>query len=349
MQTKPNALSLYENELWCACELSQNLIRINIENKEIEEVVRLPFELRKDSEEYVLVHAYKNAVLLAQNIQNAIYIYTKGTANWERIDFKKIGNGGQLFTCSLVFGDSIYLFPGSSDNVVTYNILSGEIQLKTKLLSYLNESMKTELMVINPVSKLNDTEVVGITSISNAVFFYNVADDKIEIVRVGDESAKYSSCACACGSVLLYDKNNCLIRKIDNEGNICDEIKLPFGVYRLLSYSDEIVLIDSVYGNDLYIVDSSLKKYTKCQKTEMFKCTKSNVLGKVIQGDGYTYYYNRLNNSICIIDMSGIVDSYAMPSFDHQIEKGILENCKGRIIDESEEFSLSNYLSMLAI
>lgn len=349
MRVKPNALSLFGNELWCACELSQNLIRIDILTNVIEEVSKLPFELRKDSEEYVLIYAYDEGILLAPNVQSTIYIYKKREHKWQQIDFEKIGNGGQLYSCSIGFDQSVYMFPGSSDNITVYNTSSGKIEQKRKLLSYINSRLNTSIMVINPVCQLDEHRVVGTTSVGNYVFIYNVLNDQVDMFTVGDDGANYSSCLSLNGAVVLYDKNNCLLRMINEERQIINEIKMPNGGYRVLKYSDEIVLLDSVYGNDLYIIEASLNNYVKCQKGCGFTPGKSNVLGRIIHGDNLTYYYNRVCNSICSINLNGIIESQEMPVLGEKIKKSIIENSKGKIITESKELSLSEFLSMVSM
>ena len=349
MRVKPNALSLYKNELWCACEISQNLIMIDTHNNSITEAVPLPFELKKDSEEYVVMQAFESGVVVAENIMNSLFIYEKDRKKWNKIDFEKIGNGGQLFSCSYRFGDDIYLFPGSSDEIVVYNIASRSVAMKKKLLSWINEIINKELCVINPVCVLNNHEVVGTNSENNEIFIYNVLDDKAKTVRIGRDDAKYSSCASPKGKIILFDKNNCCLVLLDDNMNIYKEMKIPKGGYRLLKYSDEYVLVDSIYEDDIYIVDANLDSSIVQKKCNNVNIRRRNNLGRIVSGSGEVYYYNRVDNALYLIDVHGMVKNSSLPELGEDIARNILQRYGGTTIIERNDFTIENYTWLLSI
>lgn len=348
MRIKSSSFSIYGNELWCVCELSQTLIKIDFLTNTIEETSNLPFEINKEMEDGVLIYAFNYGVMLVPNIQSTIFVYMKNEHEWRQIDFFNNNKGGYLFACLIEFGNSIYMFPGTSDDIIVYNILNGKVEHKRKLLSYISSKLSTKVRIINPVCKMGNHRVVGTTSVNNSVFIYDVLNDDIDIFKVGDDASVYSSCAFAKEKIILYDKTTCTLRMIDEKHNVINEVKVPFGTYRLLKYSEEIMLLDSFNSNDIYIIDNTLKNclvYSKCDKSEI---RKENGLGKVICGDGMTYYYNVLTNSICSIDLNGFVKCQEMPNYNDKLKRCIIENTNNRVIKEDNEVSLSYYLSVLS-
>ena len=326
----------------------QALIRVDIGTGDIEEWIGLPFILDKGSEEYAVVHAYDNGVLVVPNVDSVLYVYYPERREWEEIKFEKIGNGRQLFSCSYRNGDSIYLFPGSSDNVVVFNTISKDVTIRIKLLSELNACMNTDIKVLNPVCVV-DSKVIGVTSLNNIVFIYDLQNENIETKKIGKEGSQYSSCISFSDEVILYDKTNCSLLLLDKNMEVIKEMKIPTGGYRVLKYSDDYLIVDSLYGNTIFIIDKYVEECIEAKKSEEALNGNSNVLGVMLYDEKKTYYYNKIDNSLYSINEGRLIKIMEIPHLNDDIKKNILNTRSRKLRVENYAYNLSDFVSLLSI
>lgn len=313
------------------------LFCVDLENACVRKTYLIPYEeYYGEYELYIRIIVYGDFLWLIPGLANRIVIFNKKTEQFKAIDMlrKKEWKGDGFFSGAYQYKHFLYCIPAAFLKLIRINLKTREIVClkdfsvygeRYNLFGY-NTAKGKQNTIVKPLMDGKDLIVIDLEKEKVCLLETNV--DDLNFSGTGIEIACIDNFVYMCS----FLKEDLFLRKIDlNTGNVIKKIKIDYGIRKLSSVADYIVLdydrvskyqiynkeMELIHGGEIKI-NKTLNLFKNERQQGTWKDFDNGMIGCFHNGENLLYIYRTLD-----MKLEKVIDI--------QVDISCLEKLKGRI------------------
>ncbi len=343
----PDSFAVNGDRLCCLDKILGYVVEINIPNRKVENVLKLPNSINLDDESRTLIHYYDDKIIVLPNNENGVYICDFCENKWIRNELENTSKTGfYLFSSSKVVDDYLYLFPFTEPHIIKYDLKANRIEFSENLFETLKKYFKEDFISINAPAWINERTVAGCISQNNHIFFYDLDTQKTEIYGFDMDGCIITSVASVEDSLLFHDKRNQKTYKVNmTTRNIEGDLSSGNKRARITGVNSKFAVLELVDSDMFCILNKDLNSVYVHNETLKFEERFVESDGVIVFGEETGYYYNKILRKLFMVSCKGEVDEIEVFK-DMDFSSCDMKTGYGkRIVKESIIYNLKDFIS----